>query len=235
MRSSAAIDFRVFSVLSESVIILGRNAGPFLALTLVVFSPLLLVSAMPETVGYTVARAVIDISTIAAVIGGLVLPWVLTAALSPGAREALQARRMGIRACVRSGLAQVLPSFGVTLLVSLAATFGIYVLTIVWVAIPAAVLEKTGIAASVRRSRALTRGYRWRIFGLLTMLFLLHFGVIGVLTLVIGVLPPPLAEAGAAADGLVTFAAFVLSMAFAAVATHVGYHRLRLVKEGAAA
>ena len=78
------------------------------------------------------------------------------------------------RAALRAAVALYLPILGVTLLTSLGLVLG-YLLLLVpgimlhcaWmVAVPALVAEPAGVTAALGRSRRLTAGHRWPIFGL---------------------------------------------------------------------
>ena len=46
---------------------------------------------------------------------------------------------------------------------------GVYLMTVWSVAVPAAILEKTGVFESLGRSRALVRGYGWTVFGVIVV------------------------------------------------------------------
>jgi membrane-anchored glycerophosphoryl diester phosphodiesterase (GDPDase) len=54
---------------------------------------------------------------------------------------------------------------------------GIYFATVLFVAVPCAVVEHCGVFEAMRRSRELTEGYRGQILWLLIMLFLLGVAV----------------------------------------------------------
>ena len=93
------------------------------------------------------------------------------------------------RAALRAAVALYLPILGVTLLTSLGLMLG-YLLFVVpgvmlhcaWaVAVPALVAEPAGVMAALGRSRRLTAGHRWPIFGLallygIAVLFALGLG-----------------------------------------------------------
>ncbi|MFW8695946.1 hypothetical protein ACOI9Y_35795, partial [Mesorhizobium japonicum] len=54
-------------------------------------------------------------------------------------------------------------------------------LTVLWsVSAPAVVAEKRGVFEAMQRSRDLTRGYRWHIFGLLVIYLVLSM-IVGML------------------------------------------------------
>jgi len=103
---------------------------------------------------------------------------------------------------------------------------GLIVMCAIYVALPACVVERLGPVQCLRRSRALTSGYRWPIFGLIV--------AVGIASAVAA------GGAGAAAGvtrnlvviTVVIFAASVLIGAFGAVLSAVIYHDLRVAKEG---
>jgi uncharacterized membrane protein len=107
-----------------------------------------------------------------------------------------------------------------------------------WVAVPAAVIERNGLSA-LPRSAALTKGYRWRIFGLLLVLFFILF----VLSLPIGAIGGVLVLMAMSGDGSVDVVITIIMAlnwivasftgAFSAVVYAVSYHDLRVAKEGA--
>ena len=49
--------------------------------------------------------------------------------------------------------------------------------TMLWVVIPAAIIERAGVFASLGRSRFLTHGHRWAIFGIFALFFIAEFAV----------------------------------------------------------
>lgn len=108
-----------------------------------------------------------------------------TAAYAEGARATFGE-------CVGTGLSAALPLIGLTILLILGLMVGFVLLVIpgmilyiMWsVAAPALVVEKTGVFAAFGRSRFLTKGARWKIFGLqilLVVVFMLLSSVVGVM------------------------------------------------------
>jgi hypothetical protein len=132
-------------------------------------------------------------------------------------------------------LARFFPILGVVICVVFACALGglmLIVPGIIWfvmwsVAVPACVVERLGPIQSMRRSAALTKGHRWKIFGIFVLLF--------VLTLICqAVLVRVLLSAGGVWTyiiGLRTWSALVI--AFGVIVTTIIYHDLRAAKEGA--
>ena len=82
-----------------------------------------------------------------------------------------------------AALRSILPLLALSILLTLAVWFGMLLffvpgvmLAIIWsVAAPAMVAERTGIVAAFGRSRRLTKGARWRIFGLCVLVFAVYW------------------------------------------------------------
>ncbi|MDB5449919.1 MAG: hypothetical protein JWQ52_1047 [Phenylobacterium sp.] len=99
---------------------------------------------------------------------------ILQGALIYGAVNDLNGRRASVTDMLGTGLRAFLPLLGISLLYVLAVVFGSVLLVVpgvmiavAWcVAIPAFVIEQTGLFDAFGRSAELTRGNRWRIFGL---------------------------------------------------------------------
>jgi hypothetical protein len=118
------------------------------------------------------------------------------------------------------------------------------ILYLMWfVATPACVLERLGTFGSMGRSRALTKGHRWRIFGLILVILIPALIVAGVIASVMAGLGISVnLRIGVFFDlsrTLNTVAAQVVSLiwtaiwtGFYAILVAVAYHDLRVAKEG---
>jgi len=103
----------------------------------------------------------------------------------------------------------------------------LYVVTLLWVFIPAIVIERVGAIDCFGRSMTLTKGHRWGIFGILVLL--------GVVNAVVTTLTRLLAEELAPVAGSVLDVAWSLFfLALTPVLAAVGYFYLRVEKEGVA-
>jgi hypothetical protein len=169
-------------------------------------------------------------------------PATLTESLSVGLRRLLPALATGtvagvltylpLAVAVGIGVATGAGDVGTGGLTSVASIAMLMLQTALWVAVPAAVVERPGVLGAIRRSFRLTRGSRWRILGVNLVL-----GVIGVgLTLAFGYPAfrddPSLADLRRGIFVQVATAALVLNP-LGAIASIVGYHDLRVGKEGA--
>lgn len=260
--SMTLTEFRVGNVLSRSMAILARNIVPFGILALLFSMPTFLVTALadpqagildPKTMqaleyGNEVAiqRVIwMSVAALGLLVLGFVLSMLATAAMVYGTFQDIRGTPAGIGASLRHGLRVVLPVLGVSLVYVLLMMLGFValvipmfiVLVMFWVAIPASVVERPGVIASLKRSAALTKGHRWQVFGI-------YFVILIVAMIASGTAQTPLivSEAatgpGGAAPGIL-IASNILAllvnaffMALGAVASAVAYHDLRAVKEG---
>ena len=171
-------------------------------------------------------------------LSGVLSTSLLGAALSYGTIMEMRGRRAGIMQCVRAGLMRAVPVLAVALLVGMAAglptlvlnlpgvIIGIFVMIMLYVAIPVAVVEQSGVLSSLARSRELTSGFRLPIFGLLMLL--------GAIALVVGMSIQELLQAGPEGELLYVggvFATQVVVAIVSAVMAAVCYNELRRIKE----
>jgi hypothetical protein len=217
--------------------VLLRNFVPFIFISVVIAIPSLLIQYWEQT-----TPAEPGTFNPAGLIGGLV--GLLTAALTQsaltyGTLQDLRGQRAGIGECISRGLsatpkvaiAAILWSIAVVLGFVLLVVPGIILMVMFWVYVPAIVVENAGILDCFGRSRTLTRGHRWSIFGLFALVFIVIFGLEFV------VLSQVDAQeiAAAMSRGWIIWAMSAVSIvitAYAAVVTSVGYYYLRAEKEG---
>lgn len=184
-------------------------------------------------------------------IGGLMLQGVVIHAVI----SKLNGRPAGFDDLIKVGLRAVLPLFGLAIVSTFALTFGFVlllvpglILCVLWsVASPSLVIEKRGIFSSLQRSRDLTRGHRWAIFGLLVVYFILIIvlSTVGqMLSMALGV-PTNFASKMQMAPGPLSLISLVLATllsaltnSFQSVLGAAGaaslYYELRSIKEGVA-
>jgi hypothetical protein len=114
---------------------------------------------------------------------------VATFAAAVGTYGLLQADRgepVSVQDCAKRGLARLLPALGLMILTVLGVYAGLFLLVVpgcillsMWsVCYPVLMGENTGIIEALGRSRALTKGSRWTVFGIFLAIFLLY-GVVG--------------------------------------------------------
>jgi hypothetical protein len=140
------------------------------------------------------------------------------------------------------GIQMFLPLLGLGIVAGLGMVLGYallivpgVMLTVLWsVAAPAVVVEKRGIMESLQRSRDLTRGYRWPVFGLLVIYVILTWlvsGAIGGVNLALG--GSFEASPSLGFNLITTPIVNVLSGVAASAGVAALYYELRTAKEGA--
>ena len=239
--------FSVGAVLGRSFRILMRNFTAFSLMAIVITLPslLLLLAAQPSAsapagtepaLGWDIAAGVVDLITNALVVG----------ALTFGTFQDLRGRRADFAAVIARGLSVVPTVMGVSIMTGLITVLGAIALVIpgiiaavmLWVAVPAAVVERPGVIASLKRSAELTRGHRWPCLGAIVLVFVIQLGVAMLLSGAYAAIFGLSTGFGTAAipfdAGYMIFEHVILAIivAFGAVAAAVAYHDLRAVKEG---
>ena len=100
------------------------------------------------------------------------------------------------------------------------------ILVVMWaVVVPACIVEGLGPIGSMSRSTDLTKGYRWKIFGIMVLLLFLLPLIGSVVQLMLGTINDQLA-------GLFAIIWFVVWIAYFNCAIIMTYHDLRVAKEG---
>ncbi len=260
--SMALTDFRVGHVLSRSMAILARNIVPFGLLAILFTAPSFVLSVMfdpqagltdPKTMQaleYGNEAAIqevvlMGVAIIALTILGIILSTIVTATMVYGTFQDLRGTPASIGISLRKGAGAILPVIGVALLGTLLTMLGALALIIpgfmiaaaLWVAIPTAVVERPGVIASLKRSADLTRGYRWKIFGIFVVIWLVSAVAVGMVQTPLAVSVATAGPQGIGSGLFLVYNGLVLLVsafftALAAVASAVAYHDLRAVKEG---
>jgi hypothetical protein len=246
----------VGGVLSKTFAAWARNFVPFSLISLVVHAPLLAFGAWAMQ---DAERYLEHVNVLLAVmlVGGVLLGTVVTAAYTYGVVQQLRGRPATLGKTVATGFARtpaalltviaawivmvlpLLPAVAMLLvakspvgffLLLLAGMFVLLVvLTLVWVAVPATVVEGTGPYRSLGRSAVLTSGVRLRVFGILLVLWILSS------------LSQKLVEAAVSSEEWSTLRVqiwilyavqFLFIAPLQSIASAVGYHDLRTKKEG---
>src|SRR5678815_3832515 len=106
-----------------------------------------------------------------------------------------------------------------------------------YVATQASVLERPGLLGALRRSRELTAGYKWQIFGLLFLLGVIGFVTNLILTGAMSATPHTVDDPFRNLTNLmyVTVAHQIVFGSLGAVMASVAYYLLRAEKEGTSA
>lgn len=142
-------------------------------------------------------------------------------------------------------MSSILPLIGLAIVIGLSVTLGFLflivpgvILAVVWiVATPAYVIERPGVFGSLGRSRKLTSGHRWPIFGLLVVYIVAYM----VVSMVVGGLIGAAAVIGGGIGGIMiaSTASNAILGAISGVLLSAGvasiYYELRVIKEGVGA
>ncbi|RRI01307.1 hypothetical protein EH240_14870 [Mesorhizobium tamadayense] len=172
--------------------------------------------------------------TLAFVLVYFILSLLLQSALVRATIEDLNGKKPGFGDSVQIAIRCLLPTVGIGILVALGAGIASLALLvpgiILWlgwsVSVPVLVQERLGVLGSMSRSRALTKGNRWSLFGLFVILFILAMVVqalLGTFVLLFGT-----GIVGAVIGAVVSA---VMSTVMS-TATAVSYVELRQAKEG---
>ncbi len=231
MSNGAITDFNIGGILSRGVEVLGRNLATFGTLS-VLFMLLPFVSGQMMGFGFGIESGVSTIAIAALVLLWILLYFLLFATLTHGTICDLRGTPARIRESLSWGLGLLFPVIGITILATIGAGLGamfllvpgLILMTMWWVAVPAAVIERTGVINSLRRSAELTRGYRWKVFGVIIVIYIGQ--------LVLDVLTHFILAAAPIFSLVVSFLITVAFTAYFAVVTAVCYHDLRVLKDG---
>lgn len=175
MSDQASLEFRTGSVLGQSFRVLGGNLPAFLTIALLLVAPVYLFlawGAWEESFFLSLPDAVFQYGIL---IAETLLGFVAHAAVVYGTFRQLQGRQVSFVDNIAGGFGKVLPVVFVVIASGLLVTLGfmlliipgLIVLTMYWVAVPAAVVEGTGVGVSLNRSAKLTDGCRWKVFGVI--------------------------------------------------------------------
>jgi hypothetical protein len=253
---SAVNEFRVGNVLVRGFQILIRNIVPFGLLSLLLMSPphiygIIAVHSWGGVVGSLLLLFVLSQLLIAALVYGIVSELRgRHASLGNSISWGLSLIFPVIGVAILVGLALVLPVLVSVPLFGLVGSperiFLIFVLpipgfivaaillTVLWVAVPVAVIERSGVIASLGRSTELAKGYRWQIFAIVVILLVLA-AVVTVLLKRFVVYVIPTTTAFVLLNLVLVLVSLVVTAFFGAlwaVISAVGYHDLRVAKEG---
>ena len=240
-------------IIGETFGVLGRNIATFMVLGFLLSGvPLAILnmvqaSSLSPGGGFNADTVTwMGIGVLAAVITTAVLQGTLIYATV----QDLSGEKASIGDSLATGLRAFLPVLVVSFLFVLAMGFGLVLLVVpgimiglAWcVCVPALVAERTGIFGSFGRSSDLTRGNRWRIFGLAVIAWIILLLLGTVLGLISGI--NMLAQAGnpdalrEAALSPLSITVNVIANTVSGVLTSTGiavlYVELRRVREGMA-
>lgn len=222
-------DLRVGDAFGKAFEIFGSHFVAFLILALLSNIPVFLyLLAYIEGVGgsaTTMTRVVPLLGSVDDIIA--------SGAIIHGVVQRLRRQDFTISRSLEIGLNRLVPILGVSILAYLTIVLGLVLLvipglimsTMYYVAISVCVVERPGITASLSRSAVLTKGYRWKIFGMVIVVIAATIAVQYVVKAVLGGAPAPVVVLGA-------HLLYMVVSAFDAVLGAVVYYQLRVAKEG---
>jgi hypothetical protein len=235
----AAGEFRVGLVFSRAWAVLSGNVTKFLPLTAILALPNLtaLIPGISDGTAVRNAPPSFDAGAIMAIVASAIV-WIILNVITEatvlyGAFQAMRSRPVEIGESFKKGLARVVPIIGLSICLGLTVVLGAVALiapafilmSMYFVALPACVVEGLGPFKSMGRSSILTKGHRWKIFGIWLVLAIVG----GVVSAIIGSV---LSVGGVllAVIGRMVWAA--LMGAYQSIVVAVVYHDLRVAKEG---
>jgi hypothetical protein len=193
-------DGRVFSIAT----VMNRAFGVIASNPLATLVTALLLAGLPQLLYYLLILGLAalnprNLGLNLTLVLGLGLVMMLCAALAQAALVRafagyLKGERASIGACLATGLRKLLPLLGLSILMALGLTVGFLliivpgvILYVLWsVAFPALVADDLGVIESLGRSVELTKGARWRIFGLLALMAVMIW-ILSLVTTVFGI------------------------------------------------
>ena len=245
-----APSFRVGEVLSKTFSIWFSNIVPFgllgllfnipLAIAGYFFFEILVASAGQIAPGELppgfIWRAIVAVLVVMA------FYQLLTASITYGVIMRLRGQPIALGPCLGQGIKRFLPVIFTGLLGTILAAIGgiflvipgIIVLVGLWVAVPVCVVEELGVGASLERAWALSKGYRWKLLGVILVMGI----ILGVVQQVIQLLANSFVGGGSVGLAALAPALGILminqaiSVTLTAVTVTCAYYYLRVAKEG---
>jgi hypothetical protein len=178
------------------------------------------------------------VTIVVALIAWFLLSSLSQAAILYGAFQEMRRRPVSLGESLAKGLSRIFPLLGLSICVAFGLIVGFillivpgYIFWVMWyVATPACVVERLGPFKSMSRSRELTKGHRWKIFGIILL--------VGIVSGIAGAIIEKVLELALSATpgnvgvmvGLLIWNA--LAGLFGAILVTVMYHDLRVAKEG---
>jgi len=222
-------EFRIGRALSRTFTLLSRNVPIYFAIAAVGSVPMLLFNK----ISMPLVDDSVALSFVAAILMLLLGPLTQATVLHVAFQD-IRGGPVSLTTAVQAVFSRFLPLIGLTICMGVAIAAGLLllivpglILMIMWyVVLPACIVERRGVFASMERSSALTKGHRWPLFG--TWLLFAIAGAI--LNAVVSALVGLTESSGLVMAGSLAWSA--LATAFGIIFTVVVYHDLRVAKEG---
>src|SRR5262245_24344715 len=181
----AKSDFRVGRVISRSASVLSRHFLTFFIVTLIAHLPIDLLTSTRTTAPTDLDQALSLLVAWLAVLALIALSTLGEAVILHGAFWDIRRGPVRLAESLSAVLRHVLPIGGLAFVSILSIQLGFILLIIpglilcaMWfVAGAACVVERLGPWTSLRRSYELTKGHRWKLFGLVLLLIIPSLGI----------------------------------------------------------
>ena len=242
--------FSVGDIIKTSFTVYLSNLPTFIPLSLIAFVPAFAVVLIPDSSSLynpyvpdpnpeDVQVAMAELLAFYAVSGRELLVvlfcgWWLQAGLAFGIVRHLRGGTPGFVETLVQSVRMLFPAAVVALIAGIATGFGLFlfivpgivIALVLWVAVPAAVVERNGLRA-LGRSAELTRGFKGQIFGLSLILF--FFNMVG---FTVGMLVSGVVTSDPVVRFVIEQAVAIVMAGIWATAVSVTYHDLRVLREG---
>jgi hypothetical protein len=114
---------------------------------------------------------------------GLIISALVQGALTRATVVASEGGKVSFGDCLSTGLSVALPLIGLAIITAIGIALGMIllivpgiILALMWsVAVPALVVERVGVFEALGRSNALTKGAKWKIFGLAVIIMVAYW------------------------------------------------------------
>lgn len=239
------MEFSVGNALGTTFRVWFRNFLPFTILNALLYAPLLIWGATIMRGEVTIEKAeALDRFVLIFGLSSFLIQMFLVSTVTYGVVMELRGQRASMADNLRVGISRLLPSLLVTLLWVLCVGLGFLALIIpgvilycmLYVAVPASVIERPGIGGALSRSSHLTSGSRPGIFALILIVGVASYGVQKLLeNAFLDSADPNQIMASVQTFVYATAAFEIIAGVFGAVLTAVTYAQLRFSKEGASA
>jgi hypothetical protein len=243
MRAAGAPQFSIGNVISTSIAVFGRHVLGFSSISAIMFVPVIIIGGV---ILFAFGLQGLMNGNVSDAHGGIVVGMLLAflvyyvaiiiamAAMAYGTIQDLRNQYAGIGPCLSRAFGSLVPLALAGLAVGLFVMLGTIALVVpglmIWTALsvvgPAIVVERLGTGAGMRRSRELTKGRRWHVFGAIFLSAVVLNIISYVLTNVVGPI------FGAVANGILSLVLTIVIQAFQGVLVAVIYFQLRAEKEG---
>lgn len=221
-------DFNIGRVVNRSATVLSRNFMVFFIVAAAAYLPTLLLMKVADDPGAGWVAALGSLFLL------LVFSIVSQAVIVHAAFQDMRGRPVDLRESIGVGFNRLIPIIGLAVVMAILGGIGFMLLIIpglilmtMWfVSMPACVVERLGALSSLGRSSQLTKGHRWKIFGLMLLLIIVSVVMTLLTEFILG------AVGGALLAGIGSLIWNGIWGAFYAITAVVSYHDLRAAKEG---